>query len=120
MSVNHPFTAPMDEDLDRLESDPLRGARQGLRRRLERHRARRRQHPYPSPRPAGARLRACSASSDEEARAQFGFLLDALAYGAPPHGGIALGLDRLAMLLCEAHARSATSSPSRRPSAPSA
>jgi len=38
--------------------------------------------------------------SPEKARARFGFLLDVLRYGAPPHGGIALGLDRLAMLLC--------------------
>ncbi len=37
--------------------------------------------------------------SDQEARSKFGFLLDALNYGAPPHGGIALGMDRLAMLL---------------------
>ncbi len=49
------------------------------------------------------RVFALMGMSPEEAADKFGFLLEALAFGAPPHGGIALGLDRLVMLLCGAH-----------------
>jgi aspartyl-tRNA synthetase len=101
VSVNHPFTAPMDEDLERLESD-----RYSVRAKaydvvwngLELGGGSIRIH-----RPdVQERVFTQLGMSAAEGRARFGFLLDALAYGAPPHGGIALGLDRLAMLLCQA------------------
>ena len=91
----------MDEDLERLESDPY-----GVRAKaydvvwngIELGGGSIRIH-----RPdVQARVFTQLGMSAEEARARFGFLLDALAYGAPPHGGIALGLDRMAMLLCGA------------------
>ena len=41
--------------------------------------------------------------SDEHAAAEFGHILDAFRFGAPPHGGVALGLDRLVMMICEEH-----------------
>ena len=97
-AMHHPFTSPMDEDMDKLESDPgsvrakaydlvLNGSEIG-----------------------GGSIRIHSAEmqarifrrlgiSDEEATSRFGFFLEALEYGTPPHGGIALGLDRIIAVL---------------------
>lgn len=100
-SVNHPFTRPREEDLDRLESDP--GSVKA--------------HAYDVVMDGfelgGGSLRIYDSElqsrvfdvlgiGPEEARERFGFLLDALTYGAPPHGGIALGLDRMTMLMAGA------------------
>jgi aspartyl-tRNA synthetase len=97
-SMHHPFTSPQPADLDKIESDPgavraqaydlvLNGSEIG-----------------------GGSIRIHDASlqarmfkrlgiSDEEANARFGFFLEALEYGTPPHGGIALGLDRIVAIL---------------------
>jgi aspartyl-tRNA synthetase len=97
-SMHHPFTAPHDEDIGKLEGDPgavrakaydlvLNGSEIG-----------------------GGSVRIHSAAlqsrifqrlgiTDEEAKVRFGFFLEALEYGTPPHGGIALGLDRMVAIL---------------------
>lgn len=98
VALHHPFTSPKEEDLALLESDPanvraeaydlvlngyeLGGGSQRIYKR-----------------DVQEQMFKTLGFSDEEAREQFGFLMDAFEYGTPPHGGIALGLDRLVMLL---------------------
>ena len=100
-AMHHPFTSPKEEDLDFLESEPLKARSRGydvVLNGVELGGGSIRIH-------SGELQKRCFrllGISDEQAKTKFGFLLDAFAYGAPPHGGIALGLDRFAMLLCDA------------------
>ena len=98
VAKHHPFTSPMDEDIDILESNPgearakaydmvLNGCELGggsiriYRRDVQKI------------------MFKALGFSEEEAQKRFGFLLDAFKFGAPPHGGLAFGLDRIIMLL---------------------
>jgi len=97
-ALHHPFTAPREEDIDRLDSDPgaclsraydmvLNGTEVGGgSQRIYREEVQ-------------ERVFRLLGIDGGEARDKFGFLLDALRYGCPPHGGIAFGLDRLVMLM---------------------
>jgi aspartyl-tRNA synthetase len=98
---HHPFTSPHEEDMDRLLTDPasVRAryydvAMNGLELGSGSIRIHRQDVQQQIFRALGM--------SDEEAKSRFGFFLEALQYGTPPHGGIALGLDRIVMILAGA------------------
>jgi aspartyl-tRNA synthetase len=97
---HHPFTAPMDEDLDKLESDTGHVRAKAYDLVINGDECGGGSIRIHSPE-VQARIFALLGMDPEQAKGRFGFLLDALKYGAPPHGGIALGLDRWTMMLAK-------------------
>ena len=99
-SAHHPFTSPKEEDLDKLESDPgsvMSNAYDLVCNGYELASGSIRIHR----RDVQARIFRCLGYGDEEIQRRFGHMLDAFEFGAPPHGGMAPGLDRLIMLLAD-------------------
>ena len=98
VAMHHPFTAPRDSDINKLDKDPSSALSRGYDLTMNGHEI------------AGGSIRIHSSEvqkkvfsllglSQKESVEKFGFLVEALRYGAPPHGGIAFGFDRLVMLL---------------------
>ncbi|MBR5785694.1 MAG: aspartate--tRNA ligase [Clostridia bacterium] len=99
VAMHHPFTSPLPEDMDKIESDPANCRANAYDIVLNGYEV------------GGGSIRIhdnklqqtmfkALGFTEESAQERFGFLLDAFKYGAPPHGGLAYGLDRLAMLIC--------------------
>jgi aspartyl-tRNA synthetase len=95
---HHAFTAPMDEHLDKLESDPGSVKAKAYDLVINGYECGGGSIRIHNPE-VQSRLFKVLGMTVEQAKSRFGFLLDALKFGAPPHGGIALGLDRFAMML---------------------